>query len=143
MAAPTLVSRVVAAYSRISAVVGAHLAECAPTVTVATDMSICSSRMSFYERIMDDSSLVLGFTTGRILLVSEGQLSDYSIRYGPFELSRAVRGLGPEKERVGIIDSILDQLGHGLGEVSLASQIRGRWGIRCRGLFAASVEHQV
>lgn len=92
----------------------------------------------FRERIVYDSSLILGFTTGRILLVSEVQLLNYSIRYGPFELSRAIRGLGPEKGRAGIIDSILGQLGHGLGEVALASQIRGRWGIRCRGLFAAS-----
>jgi hypothetical protein len=63
----------------------------------------------FAERIVYDSSLILGFTTGRILLVSEGQLLDYSMRYGPFELWRAVRGLGPEKRRAGIIDYIADQ----------------------------------
>ena len=70
---------------------------------------------------MYDSSLILGFTTtDRLLRVSEGQLLHYSIRCSPFELSRAVWGLGPEKGRGGIIGSTLDQGGHGLGKVSLS-----------------------
>jgi hypothetical protein len=61
-------------------------------------------RFIFAQLIVYDSSLILGFATGRILLVGEGQLLHYSIRYGPFEFSRAVRGLGPEK---GVQESLI------------------------------------
>ena len=46
------------------------------------------------ERIVYDSSLILGFTTGRILLVSEGQLSGFGVSSDESILNRIFRGLG-------------------------------------------------
>jgi hypothetical protein len=46
------------------------------------------------ERIAYDSSLMLGFTTGRILLVSEGQLSGFGLSSDESILNRIFRGLG-------------------------------------------------